>query len=100
MTEILKPGDYVLATKWPDGDPKDHWVVGFYANTIWGDRIIVVDGKGRTFRPGGFRRAEKISAELGLGEAWLGAAWQGKDYGTPVKMSTVGPECSRFRPVP
>jgi len=26
----MKHGDYVLATKYRDGDPQDHWAVGFY----------------------------------------------------------------------
>jgi len=32
MTTIkkIKKGDYVLATKYSDGDPKDHFAVGFF----------------------------------------------------------------------
>ena len=65
-------GDYVLATKYSDGDPKDHWAVGFYAaelsNYKPAIRHDVVDGNGKPFRGNGFRRVAKISRERG---AWL-----------------------------
>lgn len=60
-------GDYVLATKWRDGDPQDHWVVGFY-DGFDGERHFVVDNKGNQFRGNGFRRARKIKPEYGT---WL-----------------------------
>lgn len=63
MTEI-KRGDYVLATKYSDGDPGDHWVVGFYDRQA-GDRHCVVDALGRSFRANGFRRVRKINGERG-----------------------------------
>jgi hypothetical protein len=65
----LKRGDYVLATKWSDGDPQDPWCVGFYDgyNEAW-QRHHVVDGAGKSFRAGGFRRAKRISGARG---AWL-----------------------------
>ena len=65
MTNEVKKGDYVLATKWGDGDSRDHWVVGFYDELKYGDRHIILDGDGVSFRPGGFRRAAKISANRG-----------------------------------
>lgn len=71
MTKLPMPGDYVLATKYSDGDPCDHWAVGFYdcplQKTIE-TRYMVVDSYGRQFRGNGFRRIKKISAERG---AWL-----------------------------
>jgi hypothetical protein len=39
----MTKGDYVLATKWSDADPGDHWCVGFYDELKWGDRHIVLD---------------------------------------------------------
>lgn len=68
MTEELKKGDYVLATKYSDGDPGDQWAVGFYNGILpklGGDRHLVVDGEGRQFRRNGFRRVEKISHARG-----------------------------------
>lgn len=64
----MNKGDYVLATKWHDGDPGDQWAVGFFDRVLREDRFIVVDSKGRSFRANGFRRIKKISAERG---AWL-----------------------------
>src|SRR5262245_4247591 len=64
----LKQGDYVLATKWGDGDPQDHWCIGFYSETLnsYGqNRFIVVDENGRPFRANGFRRAKRISKQRG-----------------------------------
>ena len=64
----VNKGDYVLATKWRDGDPQDHWVVGFFDRMLREDRFIIVDSEGQPFRANGFRRVKKISAERG---AWL-----------------------------
>lgn len=65
-------GDYVLATKYSDGDPHDHWVVGFYAGPLDADalpgcpiRHNVIDALGKQFRGNGFRRVKKISAARG-----------------------------------
>jgi hypothetical protein len=60
----VEVGDYVLATKYSDGDPRDHFCVGFLSR-IDGDRCIVVDGYGIVVRPNGFRRAERITREEG-----------------------------------
>lgn len=30
----LNSGDYALATKWSDADPKDHWCVGFFDSML------------------------------------------------------------------
>ena len=67
MTE-LKQGDYVLATKYHDGDPGDQWAVGFYDRPlVKGSSIrhLVVDNEGKQFRRNGFRRVEKISHARG-----------------------------------
>ena len=60
----LAEGDYVLATKYDDGDPGDHWAVGFF-DSMLGDRYMIVDGNGDQFRGNGFRRCEKITSEQG-----------------------------------
>ena len=60
----LSVGDYVLATKWGDGDPNDQWCIGFYSGQE-GDRHFVVDHDGKQFRSNGFRRAERISKDRG-----------------------------------
>lgn len=67
-----KHGDYVMATKYSDGDPLDHWAVGFFAGLTsehyFSPRYDVVDGDGKLFRGNGFRRVKKISAARG---EWL-----------------------------
>jgi hypothetical protein len=67
MTEI-KPGDYVLATKYRDGDPGDQFCIGFYdgAYDHYGTvRYLVLDGKGEQFRVSGFRRIARIGKRRG-----------------------------------
>lgn len=60
----VKSGDYVLATKFSDGDPNDHWCVGFYDKPFH-NRHLVIDASGKQFRIGGFRRVKKISKNRG-----------------------------------
>jgi hypothetical protein len=60
----LAPGDYVLATKYSDGDPCDHFYVGFYQGML-GSRFLVSDSQGRPARANGFRRCERISERVG-----------------------------------
>lgn len=60
----MKEGDYVLATKYSDGDPGDQFCVGFYSGKVF-DRFMVVDSNGAQFRANGFRRCEPISKEAG-----------------------------------
>ena len=59
-------GDYVLATKYADGDPGDQWCIGF-ASEYWPSRQrwLVRDSGGNNYRNNGFRRAEKITREVG-----------------------------------
>jgi len=54
-----KDGDYVLATKYLDGDPGDAWAVGYYDGNFdhYGTiRHLVKDDKGCNLRNSGFRR--------------------------------------------
>ena len=57
-------GDYVLATKYSDGDPQDQWFVGFYDGERDG-RHYVKNSAGQQGRANGFRRVKKISPERG-----------------------------------
>jgi hypothetical protein len=63
----IKKGDYVLATKYSDGDSRDHWAVGFYDRAN-GDRHFAVGNDGEQLRANGFRRIGRIAPEAG---AWL-----------------------------
>ena len=67
--KTIENGDYVLATKYSDGDPLDQWCIGFYDKTIEGPgggiRHLVVDSNGAQFRHNGFRRVKKIRADVG-----------------------------------
>jgi hypothetical protein len=66
-----KIGDYVLATKYRDGDPGDHFVVGFYSGSFSNGhetRHDIVDADGKKFRGNGFRRVAMIGADRG---AWI-----------------------------
>ena len=69
MKKAPDEGDYVLAAKYDDGDPLDHWCIGFYSGLTGGScsvpRYDVVDGDGKNFRGNGFRRIKKISPERG-----------------------------------
>jgi hypothetical protein len=67
----MKQGDYVLATKYSDGDPRDHWCVGFYKKSFQAGtqtRHDIVDEGGSLFRHNGFRRVQHISRQEG---GWL-----------------------------
>ena len=59
--------DYVLATKWSDGDSNDHWCVGFCTGMTDHDppRYDIVDSDGKLFRGNGFRKVEPITKEEG-----------------------------------
>jgi hypothetical protein len=71
MKKTLQIGDYVLATKYQDGCPRDHFCVGFFNGMLidkWGnetDRYMVVDSDGNNFRGNGFRRCERIQRKTG-----------------------------------
>lgn len=64
-------GDYVLATKYSDGDPGDSWALGFYAGQMpeyTPPRHDVVDSDGKSIRGNGYRRVARIRNDVG---AWL-----------------------------
>lgn len=71
-------GDYVLATKYSDGDPGDPWALGFYAGELdmgntrcdikVAPRYLVNNSVGLSIRPGGYRRVARIRKDVG---AWL-----------------------------
>jgi hypothetical protein len=61
-------GDYVVATKYADGDPGDHFCIGYYNGTYdhFGQiRHLVVDKDGKSFRANGFRRVKRIGSRRG-----------------------------------
>jgi hypothetical protein len=63
-------GDYVLATRWHDGDPCDPFCIGFYAekwSSETGNQIrhYVIYGDETSSHGGSFRRAEAITEEEG-----------------------------------
>ena len=58
-------GDYVLATKYSDGDPCDQFAVGFFAGMTHHGRFLVVYDEGRDFKLTGFRRMEPITQDEG-----------------------------------
>lgn len=62
-----KVGDYVLATKYSDGDPGDRWAVGFYAG-MGHDLHMVNDSAGKQIHAGGYRCVIRIPFDVG---AWL-----------------------------
>ena len=61
----LKKGDYVLATKYTDGDCRDHWFVGFFRSKCKRGRYDIIDNDGHLIRGNGFRKAQRISPEVG-----------------------------------
>lgn len=71
-------GDYVLATKYSDGDPGDPWALGFYAGELdmgndreqikVAPRYLVNNSSGQSIRPNGYRRVARIRKDVG---AWL-----------------------------
>lgn len=65
----MKQGDYVVATKYEDGDPGDQYAVGYYDRCLdyrGQTRHMVTDGKGALFRGNGFRRCERITHNEGV----------------------------------
>lgn len=69
MDEVPKIGDYVLATKYADGDPGDAWALGFYDGVQDRQgRHYVKDGAGNQIRGNGFRKVARIRGDVGR---WL-----------------------------
>lgn len=77
--ERITKGEYVLATKFSDGDPGDHWGVGFY-DRFENGRHYVVDRAGQQIRGSGFRRAGRITMEVGI---WLLSAAKSLEASPP-----------------
>jgi len=77
--ERITKGEYVLATKFSDGDPGDHWGVGFY-DRLENGRHYIVDRAGQQIRGGGFRRAGRITVEVGI---WLLSAAKSLEASPP-----------------
>jgi hypothetical protein len=67
ISQKLNAKNYVLATKYSDGDPQDHFCVGFCIGETSHNppRYDVVDAEGNLFRGNGFRRIKKISKARG-----------------------------------
>lgn len=63
----MKKGDYVVATKYKDGDPNDPFCVGFFYKKIRQDppKSIVTDANGIAVHANGYRRVKKISPDVG-----------------------------------
>jgi len=62
---ILKKGDYVLATRWSDGDPQDAWCVGFYGKFNGETRSYEVSLSFDSIRSSRYRKVKKISKKRG-----------------------------------
>lgn len=79
MKQNLTKGDYVLATKYQDGDPRDQWCIGYYQGQTQHcpPRHDIMDIDGKLFRGNGFRRVKRISPERG---AWLLQHAQGMEF--------------------
>jgi hypothetical protein len=61
----LSKGDYVLATKYEDGDPHDGWCVGFYECPVK-HRHRIINNSGQVIgRWNGFEGVVKISRNAG-----------------------------------
>src|ERR1700691_121094 len=67
---VMQKGDYVLAHKWADADPGDHWCVGVYGEPRAGRRgwHMCDDGHGKPFRGSGFSLGVPLPDG---GGAWL-----------------------------
>ena len=69
MTKEVEDGDYVIGTRWQDGNPGDPWAVGWVEKLPFlirdtKSRWYVKDKKGTDLN-GLYRRVKKISAERG-----------------------------------
>lgn len=69
MSTDSRVGDYVLAAKWSDADPRDPWAVGFLTGRVGPLGLaLVVDGSGEPLRGNYFRYVRRITEARG---AWL-----------------------------
>ena len=70
---MINIGDYVLATKYSDGDPGDPWALGFYDGSYspgqgLQELHLVKNSKGECIRPSGYSRVARVREDVG---AWL-----------------------------
>lgn len=65
MGTAIEKGNYVLATKFEDGDPFDPWCVGFYDGLNEKGRHMVTNKQGVPFRLNGFGSVYVITRDLG-----------------------------------
>lgn len=89
----IKVGDYVLATKYKDGDPGDAWGVGFYHSSFdhFGEqRHLIIDSAGKQIRHGGFRRVGHITAEYGTWVLSVSKHLEGSPPGTVNLWGMMG----------
>jgi len=106
---VAKVGDYVLATKYRDGDPCDHFCVGFVSGYTENGRYLIVDNDGVNQRANGFRRAERITDDEGqrlvemipdISDNDGPSVWwhlnniRGKDFKENLKEKIHADECS------
>lgn len=89
MSEELNKGDYVLATKYGDGDPGDQFSIGFY-DRFQDGRHYVVDGDGKQFRGNGFRRCERIAREVGEWLVTYASFLEASQAGRPIQLNIWG----------
>lgn len=64
MKNDIKIGDYVVATKWRDGDPRYPYSVG-YVEFITREGYYLKDHEGRPLNSLAYQRCKKISTTLG-----------------------------------
>lgn len=65
MRIYLVKGDYVAATRYRDGDPKDGWAIGYFDKQDDRGRFYVVDDEWKQFHRDGFSRAQRIRDSVG-----------------------------------
>ena len=61
----MKKGEYVCATKYQDGDPRDPFCIGYFREMTHHARFLIEDSSGKLFRANGFRRCQRISERVG-----------------------------------
>lgn len=64
-SDVAKNGDYVLGTKYVDGDPNDPWAVGFIYGVGLGAEPVILDCNGVQISTSRIRRWEPITKEIG-----------------------------------
>ena len=66
----MKIGQYVMASKYKDGDPYDGFAVGIFNGMLekctCEKRYMVINNSGENFRRNGFRRCQPITHDEGV----------------------------------